>query len=174
MIVIENHQIIYLKRKFYEATEDRANYWNKSYNPASYYAHLNSEFGNLRYYLHRCLYKKATRQQQALTFRPDGIIPLNELDTLPQQPGVYAFFTIEKECLYVGASKNVRKRVIEHRCKKNNDLCIAYWLTEPDQQFSLEKVILVSLHPTKNVQYRSDILPKWCNPVKVWNENSWP
>lgn len=179
MIRVENYQIIYLKRRFVETTVSEANYWNKPYSPANYFAELNTDFGNLRYYLNSCLYKKAKHRYQDLTLQPSKIVFSDHLSILPDSAGVYALFSKQKECLYVGASKNIRKRVPEHKgwsshVRFNEVYFIAYWLIEQDECWDLEKVILVSLHPSKNVQYRYDMLPQWCGPLKRWKHSLWP
>jgi hypothetical protein len=179
VIRVENHQIIYLQRRFVETTISEANYWNKPYSPASYFADLNTDFGNLRHYLNRCLYKKAKQRFQELTLQPSNIVFSKHLTTLPKSAGVYALFSKDKECLYVGASKNIRKRVPVHKGWGSNVrfdevFFIAYWLTEQNECWDLEKVILVSLHPSQNSQYRYDILPKWCQPLTSWKHSLWP
>lgn len=175
MIYVENYQIIYLERRFHETTVIKANYWNKHYNPASYYAELNTEFGNLRYFPNNCSYKKAKPKHQGLTLQPNKIIFADSLSDLPESAGVYALFSRQKECLYVGASKNIRKRVPAHQSWTfDGTFFVAYWSIGLDECWDLERVVLASLHPKRNVQGRGDILPKWCHPLKRWKPCLWP
>ncbi len=37
-----------------------------------------------------------------------------QINTLPQEPGVYYFYNAARELIYVGKSKNIRKRVMSH------------------------------------------------------------
>ncbi|CAK1809987.1 hypothetical protein VCRA2119O147_960006 [Vibrio crassostreae] len=176
MITVENHQIIYLKRRFYEHSDLAANYWDKYYSPASYTARLNGEFRNLAAIPDGCLFKKAKLRHQKLTLKPDKVV--NDLSMLPDSSGVYALISKDKECLYVGASKNLRKRVPEHKrwgshVRFDEVFYFAYWLADEVDCFKLEKVVLVALHPKKNVQYRYDILPKWCNSLSKWDNSVW-
>ena len=41
-------------------------------------------------------------------------ISAEQINTLPQEPGVYYFFNSERELIYIGKSKNIRKRVMTH------------------------------------------------------------
>lgn len=76
----------------------------------------------------------------------------------PWKPGVYSFWDLEK-CLYVGASKNMRKRIGHHERKKEWPSCSILWVTS-DSPFPLEKWFIKQLNPSGNGITRTDYLER--------------
>ncbi len=88
-----------------------------------------------------------------------------QVEKLPQKPGVYLFRNIEEQILYIGKAKNLKKRVSDHFQKK----------TFPDQNFIdqvagietigtknekealiLENRLIKQYHPKYNTQWKDD------------------
>jgi excinuclease UvrABC nuclease subunit len=72
---------------------------------------------------------------------------------LPGHSGVYALWQ-DGECLYVGASQNIRRRW-GGLIKSRNDIPkkgveVQVWLCPPDELGRLEKSKIAELHPTLN------------------------
>ena len=44
------------------------------------------------------------------------------VDNVPCQAGVYCFYDLYKQMIYVGMSKNLRQRLLQHIQDENNDL----------------------------------------------------
>jgi hypothetical protein len=69
-------------------------------------------------------------------------------DIPPWKPGVYSFWDLET-CLYVGASRNMRKRMQGHERKREWRLCSILWITV-DNPFPLELWFINQLKPSGN------------------------
>ncbi len=83
---------------------------------------------------------------------------LNFLDTLPQETGVYFFYDKDKNPLYVGKSKNIRKRINQHFTKDNPKSKSIQQLTE-DVQFDVTGNELIAL--LKENEYIKTLQPEF-------------
>ncbi|MGX1024349.1 DNA polymerase-3 subunit epsilon [Psychroflexus sp. MBR-150] len=83
---------------------------------------------------------------------------LNFLDTLPQETGVYFFYDKDKKPLYVGKSKNIRKRVSQHFTKDNPKSKSIQRLTD-DVQFDITGNELIAL--LKENEYIKTLQPEF-------------
>jgi len=83
---------------------------------------------------------------------------LNFLDTLPQETGVYFFYDKDKNPLYVGKSKNIRKRISQHFTKDNPKSKSIQRLTE-DVQFEITGNELIAL--LKENEYIKTLQPEF-------------
>ncbi|TKS56152.1 exonuclease [Mesohalobacter halotolerans] len=87
---------------------------------------------------------------------------LNFLDTLPQETGVYFFYDNNKNPLYVGKSKNIRKRINQHFTKDNPKSKSIQRLTE-DVQFEITGNELVAL--LKENEFIKTLQPEFNNAL---------
>lgn len=83
---------------------------------------------------------------------------LNFLETLPQESGVYFFYDKDQNPLYVGKSKNIRKRVNQHFTKDNPKSKSIQRLTE-DVQFDITGNELIAL--LKENEYIKSLQPEF-------------
>lgn len=72
-------------------------------------------------------------------------ISAEQINTLPQEPGVYYFFNIERELIYVGKSKNIRKRVMTHMLNSQTNKGMAMRKEIADIDFEVTGSELVAL-----------------------------
>ncbi|EPW0993941.1 GIY-YIG nuclease family protein [Vibrio cholerae] len=70
---------------------------------------------------------------------------------VPRVAGCYAFFSAQRQCLYVGQSHNIYKRVrFGHRfTRKYTDAKFLYWW-ESDNRLSLEHQLIKYFSPIYN------------------------
>lgn len=87
--------------------------------------------------------------------------------TIPQQPGIYKYFSKNKELIYVGKAKNLRKRVSWYFTKtlisyKTNELIkriqhIEFTIVDSEQDaFLLENELIKQYQPKYNINLKDD------------------
>ena len=67
------------------------------------------------------------------------------IDNLPEEIGVYYFFNSDRELIYIGKSKNIRKRVVSHLLNAKSNKAIAMRNDISDIDFELTGSELVAL-----------------------------
>ncbi len=72
-------------------------------------------------------------------------ISAEQINTLPQEPGVYYFFNSERELIYIGKSKNIRKRVMTHMLNSQTKKGLAMRKEIADIDFEVTGSELVAL-----------------------------
>ncbi len=72
-------------------------------------------------------------------------ISAEQINTLPQEPGVYYFFNVNHELIYVGKSKNIRKRVMTHMLNSQTNKGMAMRKEIADIDFEITGSELVAL-----------------------------
>lgn len=72
-------------------------------------------------------------------------ISAEQINTLPQEPGVYYFFNSDRELIYVGKSKNIRKRVMNHMLNSQTNKGMAMRKEIADIDFEVTGSELVAL-----------------------------
>ncbi len=73
-----------------------------------------------------------------------------QINTLPQDPGVYYFFNSDQELIYVGKSKNIRKRVMTHMLNSQTKKGLAMRKDIADIDFEVTGSELVALLKESN------------------------
>jgi len=87
--------------------------------------------------------------------------------TLPRQPGIYKYYDVENELLYVGKAKNLRKRVSsyfikKHTSYKTHELVnrihhIEFTIVNSEQDaFFLENSLIKKFQPRFNINLKDD------------------
>lgn len=87
--------------------------------------------------------------------------------TLPRQPGIYKYYDVENELLYVGKAKNIRKRVSsyfikKHTSYKTHELVnrihhIEFTIVNSEQDaFFLENSLIKKFQPRFNINLKDD------------------
>lgn len=77
-------------------------------------------------------------------------ISAEQINTLPQEPGVYYFFNSDRELIYVGKSKNIRKRVMTHMLNSQTNKGMAMRKEIADIDFEVTGSELVALLKESN------------------------
>jgi DNA polymerase III subunit epsilon len=72
-------------------------------------------------------------------------ISAEQINTLPQEAGVYYFFNSERELIYVGKSKNIRKRIMTHMLNSQTKKGLAMRKEIADIDFEITGSELVAL-----------------------------
>ena len=91
----------------------------------------------------------------------------NIAPTIPQQPGIYKYYSSENELLYVGKAKNLRKRVSSYFIKKhvsykthelvNRIHYIEFTIVNSEQDaFFLENSLIKKFQPRFNINLKDD------------------
>ncbi len=95
-----------------------------------------------------------------------------KLQTLPNQPGIYKFYALDKQLLYIGKAKDLKKRVssyfqkehdnkrLQVMVKKIHDIEIITVTTEQDALL-LENALIKSLQPRYNINLKDDKTYPW-------------
>ena len=92
---------------------------------------------------------------------------LQQLDTLPEKPGVYQFYNNKEEIIYVGKAKNLKKRVSSyfnktHESSRTNVLVkniasLKYIVVDTEEDaLLLENNLIKRYQPRYNVQLKDD------------------
>ena len=100
-------------------------------------------------------------------FQPSLVIP-----TLPEAPGVYQYFNVEDEIIYVGKAKNLRKRVSSYFTKQHENRKIAalvkqiadlkYIVVDTEEDaLLLENNLIKQYHPRYNILLKDDKTYPW-------------
>ena len=93
---------------------------------------------------------------------------LDQLKTIPHEPGIYKYYDANKKLLYIGKAKNLRKRVGSYFTNKKNLASrtrlmvrkireIKYVIVDNEKDaFLLENELIKSERPKYNIQLRDD------------------
>ncbi|HPC26572.1 MAG TPA: GIY-YIG nuclease family protein, partial [Paludibacteraceae bacterium] len=92
---------------------------------------------------------------------------LQQLDMLPEKPGVYQFYNNKEEIIYVGKAKNLKKRVSSyfnktHESPRTNVLVkniasLKYIVVDTEEDaLLLENNLIKRYQPRYNVQLKDD------------------
>ncbi|GAB4201207.1 MAG: excinuclease ABC subunit UvrC [Bacteroidia bacterium] len=95
-----------------------------------------------------------------------------QIQTLPEVPGVYKFYDKDKNLLYVGKAKNLKKRVSSYFQKEHDSLRLRLLvkkikeietITVPTEYDALilENTLIKSLQPKYNIQLKDDKTYPW-------------
>ncbi|GIV27153.1 MAG: UvrABC system protein C [Bacteroidia bacterium] len=95
-----------------------------------------------------------------------------QLQTLPEKPGVYKFYSIDNQLLYIGKAKNLKKRVFSYFQKEPETLRLKLLvkkihhletITVPTEYDALilENTLIKSLQPKYNIQLKDDKTYPW-------------
>lgn len=77
-------------------------------------------------------------------------ISAEQINTLPQEPGVYYFFNSDRDLIYVGKSKNIRKRVMTHMLNSQTNKGMSMRKEIADIDFEVTGSELVALLKESN------------------------
>ncbi len=129
---------------------------------------------------HRLIYRRISIADYTMPIRrktlPESL--KLSLDELPNAPGVYQFFNSQKQLLYVGKAKNLKKRVWSYFKGKNHTPWTQLMIQEIEsaqvttvkteiEALFLENSFIKSLKPIYNIQLKDD---KTYPFLKVTNE----
>ena len=89
------------------------------------------------------------------------------IETLPAQPGIYKYFDVQNELIYIGKAKNIRKRVSSYFTKtftgyKTHELVkkihkIEFTIVDTEQDaFLLENSLIKQYQPKFNINLKDD------------------
>ena len=92
---------------------------------------------------------------------------LQIIKTIPNQPGVYKYYSAEEEIIYVGKAKNLRKRISSYFTKrltnyKTHELVkrikrIEFTIVNSEQDaFFLENTLIKKHQPKYNINLKDD------------------
>ena len=108
---------------------------------------------------------------------------LNNLNFLPTEPGIYRFLDSDKEVIYIGKAKNIRKRVKSYFSKSktqsrklkrlaSESIFLEMTITTSElEALLLEQHSIKELKPKYNVQFKDDKGYPW---IKISTSKEYP
>ncbi|MGC9151424.1 MAG: excinuclease ABC subunit UvrC [Microbacter sp.] len=98
--------------------------------------------------------------------------PIESLQTLPENPGVYQYFNQKGEIIYVGKAKNLKKRISSYFSKKHDNKkltllvnqisALKYIIVDSEEDaLLLENNLIKQHHPKYNILLKDDKTYPW-------------